>query len=91
MVVGYSFRDSHVNEIVSRWFNDTPGRRIVLLSRSRSRGHEEAPLLQQLERLCAGLAAEASFPFIRVEATAAVGLSEAISRERDRTTVDSPS
>lgn len=31
LVVGYSFRDPHVNELIARWFNGGPDRRIVVL------------------------------------------------------------
>jgi SIR2-like domain len=34
LVVGYSFRDQHVNEIISRWFNGVPTRRIIVLDRT---------------------------------------------------------
>jgi hypothetical protein len=27
LVVGYSFRDQHVNELIARWFNGTPWQR----------------------------------------------------------------
>ena len=31
LVIGYSFRDDHVNEFISRWFNDDPAHRIVVV------------------------------------------------------------
>lgn len=31
LVVGYSFRDVHVNEVIARWFNADANRRIVIL------------------------------------------------------------
>jgi hypothetical protein len=31
LIVGYSFRDEHVNEIIARWFNATPTRKVVLV------------------------------------------------------------
>ena len=34
LVVGYSFRDPHVNETIARWFNAEDTRAIVLLSTS---------------------------------------------------------
>jgi hypothetical protein len=34
LVVGYSFRDPHVNETIARWFNADDTRAIVLLSPS---------------------------------------------------------
>jgi hypothetical protein len=34
LVVGYSFRDTHVNEIIARWFNGDPKRRIIVLDPS---------------------------------------------------------
>lgn len=34
VVVGYSFRDSHVNEAIARWFNAHPERRIVVVDPS---------------------------------------------------------
>jgi SIR2-like domain len=32
LIVGYSLRDAHVNELIARWFNSEEDRRIVLLS-----------------------------------------------------------
>lgn len=32
LVVGYSFRDSHVNQYIAQWFNNNPNRRMVILS-----------------------------------------------------------
>ncbi len=32
LVVGYSFRDTHVNQYIAQWFNNSPNRRIVILS-----------------------------------------------------------
>jgi hypothetical protein len=34
LVVGYSFRDHHVNEAIARWFNAVPSRRIILVDPS---------------------------------------------------------
>ena len=34
LVVGYSFRDDHVNEVLARWFNADPKRRIVVVDPS---------------------------------------------------------
>jgi SIR2-like domain len=34
LVVGYSFRDSHVNELIARWFNAESHRRIILIDPS---------------------------------------------------------
>jgi hypothetical protein len=31
LIVGYSFRDEHVNEIIARWFNAAPTRKVVLV------------------------------------------------------------
>lgn len=31
MVVGYSFRDEHINEYVRRWLNQDPGRRLTII------------------------------------------------------------
>lgn len=32
LIIGYSFRDQHVNELIARWFNNNERRRIILLS-----------------------------------------------------------
>lgn len=32
LVVGYSFRDAHVNQYIAQWFNNRPNRRIVILN-----------------------------------------------------------
>jgi hypothetical protein len=34
LVVGYSFRDDHVNEVIGRWFNTDEKRRIVVVDPS---------------------------------------------------------
>jgi SIR2-like domain len=34
LIIGYSFRDQHVNEMIARWFNASPKRRIILLDPS---------------------------------------------------------
>ena len=34
LVIGYSFRDQHVNEVIARWFNAEPTRRIILVDPS---------------------------------------------------------
>lgn len=39
LVVGYSFRDVHVNEMIARWFNADPAHRIVLLDPADPRAH----------------------------------------------------
>jgi SIR2-like domain len=31
LIVGYSFRDDHVNEMIARWFNAEPTRRIIVV------------------------------------------------------------
>ncbi len=31
LVVGYSFRDAHVNHYVAQWFNSDPNRRLIVL------------------------------------------------------------
>ncbi len=31
LVVGYSFRDTHVNQYIAQWFNNNPNRRLVIL------------------------------------------------------------
>jgi hypothetical protein len=37
LIVGYSLRDAHVNELIARWFNSDAAHRIVLLSPSEPR------------------------------------------------------
>ncbi len=32
LVVGYSFRDAHVNQYIAQWFNNDPKRRMVIVS-----------------------------------------------------------
>ncbi len=32
LVVGYSFRDEHVNETIARWFNNNERRRVIVVS-----------------------------------------------------------
>lgn len=36
LVVGYSFRDQHVNELIGRWFNASNRRRIIVVDREAS-------------------------------------------------------
>jgi hypothetical protein len=35
LVVGYSFRDAHVNQYIAQWFNNNPNRQVVILSGTR--------------------------------------------------------
>ncbi len=38
LIIGYSFRDDHINEVIARWFVSDEDRRIVVLSPSRPAG-----------------------------------------------------
>lgn len=55
VVVGYSFRDEHVNEILKRWINNDTRRRIVAVDPSfPERRGPEAPFAQEIWRALAG-------------------------------------
>jgi hypothetical protein len=80
LVVGYSFRDQHVNEIIARWFNSDPRRRIVAVDPGDLDGDRgERPFgwnLAQLvrEASIAGISAR----FEHIQATASGALARGI-------------
>jgi hypothetical protein len=80
LVVGYSFRDPHVNHIIARWFNDRTDPQIVLLDPGPSPGHGSNVFRDRLGALGVGRASDELAPFTTVSATAARGLSIAIGR-----------
>jgi SIR2-like domain len=54
LVIGYSFRDDHVNEVIARWFNTDQNRRIVVVDPSdpaSSRYRSFAWMLSQIDQL----------------------------------------
>lgn len=84
LVVGYSFRDQHVNEIIARWFNEREDRRVVLLDPWPEEPFgDESAFLQSLGSLRPadeekGRAAS----FRHVRASAAEGLETAIAEAK---------
>lgn len=68
-VVGYSFRDDHINEYITQWLNSDTGHRIRIIDPGFSTN--EAPFAEHLRRYCGGR--------IRpVEETAGGGLAEVL-------------
>jgi SIR2-like domain len=85
LIVGYSFRDPHVNEIIARWFNANTTRRIILLDPNMPSSSNFLPyyfsFVEHLMRVDQPLPnkPEPEFPRVQfVQATAAQGLRAAI-------------
>jgi hypothetical protein len=89
LIVGYSFRDEHVNESIARWFNRDETRRIVTVSPDELQtgyGVRSAnPFLSALALVDTSLPNQAPKPrrLWHVQERAAEGLSEAITRIQD--------
>jgi hypothetical protein len=56
LIVGYSFRDQHINEVVARWFGDVPERRIVVVTKSDLRSRPQGSFAWKLASPAAGAA-----------------------------------
>jgi NAD-dependent SIR2 family protein deacetylase len=79
LVVGYSFRDEHVNEVIARWFNADSRRRIVLLDPTDPGTAPADSFAEEVSRLAA-VDAAASEParFTYIQGTAKTSLAQAI-------------
>lgn len=89
LVVGYSFRDTHVNEMIARWFNADPERRIVVLDPAdlRSRGRDSfAARLTYVDEPGTGEGAPSVPRIQHIASTARPGLAEAIAQAAMRVT-----
>jgi hypothetical protein len=80
LIVGYSFRDDHVNELIARWFANAPSRKIILLDPSEIERDPRNPFTRQLGWLNAAAlrAPDVTRRFHHVQETTATGLSGAI-------------
>jgi SIR2-like domain len=77
LVVGYSFRDAHVNQYIAQWFDNDPIRQIVILSGPNFLDEAQGnPFVKNLRRY-GGARVKV------VEETTAKGLSQAISKVKD--------
>lgn len=90
LIVGYSFRDDHVNEGIARWFNQAENRRIVLLAPDDLpdgwQAQRRYPVLARLVGVNRSQRPTDEPPprrFWHVQATARDGLAEAIQIARE--------
>jgi hypothetical protein len=88
LIVGYSLRDAHVNELIARWFNNDASRRIVLLSPEiESAGRDFGSHLKQIARQRPNQPAEHALPFVHIVGKTKTQLPEAIAAASTRLTV----
>jgi hypothetical protein len=83
LVIGYSFRDEHVNEVIRTWFNESHAARVVLLDPNDPRRRDAPQFLQQLAHVD-GPKPDSETPrrFVHLVGTAAERLTEAVSTAR---------
>lgn len=62
IIVGYSFRDDHVNEILRRWINGDGARRIVVVDPSAPERDPMISFREQLKRALSGRGERAEIP-----------------------------
>jgi hypothetical protein len=92
LVIGYSFRDPHVNHYIAQWFNDEPNRHVIILN-----GEGFAQEARPVSLSSGDAPLEDDRPFIQdlvlrgadrvniVPKTAANGLQQAVTMARNNT------
>jgi hypothetical protein len=85
LIIGYSLRDAHVNELIARWFNNDASRRIVLLSPEiESAGRDFGWHLEQIARQRPNQPGEPAPRFVHIAGKTKAQLPEAIAAASKR-------